>query len=836
MRASIGRRMTAWTTTAAMVGTMLAAAPAVAQQVPQECFVVADSTNALGRIDLMSLTETLIGPTGVPDIESVTMGPGDVLYAADADDFGTIDLDTGAYTSIGPFGSATAGATTLQIDDVDSLAWDAVRGVMWGTAVVNGPDPLFQIDITTGAIVPGVFGGDDFVYVTGPGSQFNIVDDMSVEPGTGTLFATVKTPPNDQTITVDPVTGVGTSLPSLSGADDVEGLAFDRNGVLLGTTGAVGVTPNDLWSFDTVTGVGTKLMDLGVTGGDYEGVECRTVPNVIDLAIDKTVDNPTPGLGQQVTFTQVLVNEGPDDATGVEVQDLLPAGVTYVSDDSGGAYDPTTGTWTVGDLVAGASATLSITVTADQLGEITNFTEVCAANETDIDSIPCNDDGDQSEDDESSSTIVVVDAPFFDLALTKTASQEVAERGETVTFSIVVTNEGTIDGTGIQVTDELVSPGLGEVGNISDGGVLSGTTISWLTGFDLAVGESRTLTYDITVADDADPGVYIDVAQISAADQPDDIDSTPGNEDGTPFEDDEDEAQVRVPEQPASRLEGTVWHDDDRNGVIDSGENRFEGVRVVLVGPGPDATLGTADDEQIAEINTDVNGDYGFTVGPGDYIVRVDTTNVPAGFEQVFDLDDTLDDETQVTLPDNTVVSDIDFGYDDDPDTFDLVLTKSAGAATEGKDDVWTVDWTITVRNDGPLPAPGPITLTDQLPAELGFQDVVEPAGWSCSVAASTLTCTNPDDMAVGATAVFTLSTTIDADPGEIVTNPAQVRSSGDEPDLTNNDDSDTTAIRIVDTGAESDRMTGVALAMITLGGALLVIGGRRPEETPITA
>ena len=48
-------------------------------------------------------------------------------------------------------------------------------------------------------------------------------------------------------------------------------------------------------------------------------------------------------------------------ATGVAVNDLLPTGLVYVSDNSGSAYNPQTGAWTVGDLAAGANKTIKIT-------------------------------------------------------------------------------------------------------------------------------------------------------------------------------------------------------------------------------------------------------------------------------------------------------------------------------------------------------------------------------------------------------------------------------------------------------------------------------------------
>ncbi|MEZ5534294.1 MAG: DUF11 domain-containing protein [Thiolinea sp.] len=97
--------------------------------------------------------------------------------------------------------------------------------------------------------------------------------------------------------------------------------------------------------------------------------------NQVDLDLGKRVLNKAGTAeiteayrGDTVIYELTVTNSGPDTATGIVISDVLPAGVTYVSDNavSPADYDNTTGEWTVGSgLAAGESATLQITVIID---------------------------------------------------------------------------------------------------------------------------------------------------------------------------------------------------------------------------------------------------------------------------------------------------------------------------------------------------------------------------------------------------------------------------------------------------------------------------------------
>ena len=87
----------------------------------------------------------------------------------------------------------------------------------------------------------------------------------------------------------------------------------------------------------------------------------------VGLSCSPTYSPPTVTVGDTITFTLVATNYGPHPGINVRVADFLPAGVAYVSDDGGGAYNPSTGVWTIGTLAAGLATTRRAPAASDQL-------------------------------------------------------------------------------------------------------------------------------------------------------------------------------------------------------------------------------------------------------------------------------------------------------------------------------------------------------------------------------------------------------------------------------------------------------------------------------------
>ena len=194
-----------------------------------------------------------------------------------------------------------------------------------------------------------------------------------------------------------------------------------------------------------------------VSGGGQTNItndsasDATTIDPLADLSLTKTVNNASPNVGNNVTFTITLNNTGPDAATGVNVADLLPTGLTFVSaTPSQGTYSNTTGVWTVGTVASATSKTLQIVATVATAGAKTNTAQVSASTERDPDSTPNNNV--PGEDDQAS---VTVTPPTADLSIVKTDSPDPVIAGADLTYAIAVTNNGSVAAANAVMSDPL---------------------------------------------------------------------------------------------------------------------------------------------------------------------------------------------------------------------------------------------------------------------------------------------------------------------------------------------------------------------------------------------
>ena len=183
------------------------------------------------------------------------------------------------------------------------------------------------------------------------------------------------------------------------------------------------------------------------------------VPNpMADLSLQKLVSNSSPSVGDNITYTIRVSNAGPNNATNVEVKDILPAGLTLVSV-TGADVNLATGstaTATFANITAGSSDEFYISATVTGSGSIVNRAEVTKSDQLDPDSTP-NNGG--NEDDDDTNTITV-QAPCNPTTPLISCANPYICPGESVSISAIGCNGTVVWSNGMTGNIITVNPSL----------------------------------------------------------------------------------------------------------------------------------------------------------------------------------------------------------------------------------------------------------------------------------------------------------------------------------------------------------------------------------------
>ena len=189
-----------------------------------------------------------------------------------------------------------------------------------------------------------------------------------------------------------------------------------------------------------------------------------------DLSVKKTISTQSPAIGQDITYTIKVKNDGAVKATGVELTDILPAGVTLKTVSVGGIGSTsnsttagvTTVVWNVGEVGASPTElTMTIVATVAKRGLWFNTAEITKEVEIDIDSSPNNHD--INEDDQDAVCFSVEDyfykgdefttalpAGYTNVTWTKKIGNGAATAVTATTPGVVLLNDGSGN---IKITD-----------------------------------------------------------------------------------------------------------------------------------------------------------------------------------------------------------------------------------------------------------------------------------------------------------------------------------------------------------------------------------------------
>ena len=641
----------------------------------------------------------------------------------------------------------------LQVTQVDSPDPVAVGGTITYTITIrnNGPDPATSITVMDTLPFGTTFLGDS---MTGGG---------------------VCTPPSGGPVScaLASLSSGGSAILTLQVQATTPGIV--TNGVNVGATTPPDPNPANNMSSESTTVLGNDggsgTADSGTTTADSGTVtsDGSTMNLGADVSITKT-DSPDPvARGGRLTYTLSVQNAGPQTATGVGLDDFLPAGVTLVGTSGGAAsncsYDGGTRhlVCALPDLAAGSGTSMMVQVDVSQPGTLTNTANVHATS------------FDPNTANNSSTATTTVGLPA-DLAVTIVGAPNPVQRGGTLTYTITATNNGP-GVVIINLIDQLPS-GLTYTSNSQPGScAFDASGVVHCAGVKLDPGASFVVTVTVTVNVN---GTISNTAAVSG-DVPD---PTPGNNSATaqttvtPVTD----LSVTKSASPASvTVGGAITYT-----VVASnaGPSAASNVRIVDSLPAGVA-LSTVTQTQgscASPTASSVQCSFG-TLAPGQS-ATVTLVVKPSAAGTIVNSVTVAGNESDPAAGNNTATASTTVNP---APMGDLSITKQ-----DSSDPVLVntpLTYTITVSNS-PAAASG-VVVSDPLPAGVSFVSASSTLG-SCGQAGGTVTC-NLGSMSPSQTASITIVVTPTA--VSTLSNTATVTASATDPNPANNTATATTDV-----------------------------------------
>ena len=171
---------------------------------------------------------------------------------------------------------------------------------------------------------------------------------------------------------------------------------------------------------------------------DNESVD---VPLAVDLQVTIKANNTNPIFGENVKWLIVVKNNGPDNATGVVLEDILPEGLIFNGyESSGGIYD--NDIWNIGSLNVGDMAYLNITTVSNKLGEIINDVKVTSF------------EYDWNMKNNYADDLIDV-RPVADVSIEKFVDNNYPKFGDVVRWTLIASNNGPNVAHNVVVRDVL---------------------------------------------------------------------------------------------------------------------------------------------------------------------------------------------------------------------------------------------------------------------------------------------------------------------------------------------------------------------------------------------
>ena len=476
--------------------------------------------------------------------------------------------------------------------------------------------------------------------------------------------------------------------------------------------------------------------NIGDNGTDGTGSNL-TIPETVNLTINKT-HNVTSSVtvGDEVLYTIVVTNYGPDVATGVVVSDVLDSRLIYVNSSVGSSYNATTRivSWNISSIAVGSTETLTLTVRVNGSGDIFNLANV-SANEVNIG---------ENGTDGAGSNLTLPDT--VNLTITKyhnvTGSVTV---GDEVLYTIVVTNYGPDVATGIVVSDILDSRLIYVSSSAGSSYNATTRTVSWDIS-SIAVGSNETLTVTVQVNGS---GNIVNLANVTANEV------NIGNNSTT---DDGNNSTIDL--EKTVNLTITKHHNATASTIF--GDTVL--YTIVVTNHGPDIATGVVISDVLDYRLIYINNSAGASFNLATRTVTWNISSIATGNSVTLNITVRVNGSGNITNFANVTVNEVNIGENGTngtgsnltiPNTVNLTLTKInnvTGSIALGD----TVVYTIVLTNHGPNIATG-LVVSDELDSRLVFVTASSVYNWTFDIATNTVNW-NVGNLNVNGTVTLTIT------------------------------------------------------------------------------
>ena len=270
-----------------------------------------------------------------------------------------------------------------------------------------------------------------------------------------------------------------------NGNFDKENGTITWNNVVVPAKGGASVSFDVIVNEKTTAGEVVKSVSNTATVGNTPTEEVET--KVANITGEKFADKTEAKVGDTLTYTIKLTNSGNGDGK-VTVTDEIPAGTTLVekSITNNGVESNGTITWTDVEVKAGDTVEVSFKVT------INNDTKTSVRNTAIID------DNKPTEE---------VETKVANITGVKSVDKSTAKVGDTLTYTIKLTNSGNGDGK-VTVTDEVPTGTTLVADSITANGSYNeeNKTITW-TDVEVKAGKTAEVSFKVTINNDTTKSV-----------------------------------------------------------------------------------------------------------------------------------------------------------------------------------------------------------------------------------------------------------------------------------------------------------------------------------------